>query len=142
MSCGVGRGRGSDLALLWLGCRLAAVALIRPVAWEPPYASSAALKRQKAKKKKKYLNLGLTPNPCSFHSACVLPQRRAGVCMWEELGEGQPCSTWGVLGNRLGWGTGRLKRIAWCVCYGGGQIPEFQGSFHLAKFYRTDFLTP
>ena len=82
----------------------------------------------------------MTPNLCSFHN--VLPQRRAGVCMWEELGEGQPCSTWGVLGNRLGWGTGRLKRIAWCVCYRGGQIPEFQGSFHLAKFYRTDFLTP
>ena len=28
MSCGVGCGHGSDLALLWLRCRLAAIALI------------------------------------------------------------------------------------------------------------------
>ena len=36
------------------GCRPAATALIRPLAWEPPYALGAALKSQKAKKKKKY----------------------------------------------------------------------------------------
>ena len=35
-----------DPALLWLWCRLAATALIRPLAWEPP-----ALKRQKKKKR-------------------------------------------------------------------------------------------
>ena len=45
--------RGSDLALLQLWCRAAAVALIGPLAWEPPYATGAALKRQKDKKKKK-----------------------------------------------------------------------------------------
>ena len=44
---------GSDLALLWLWCRPAAVALIRPLAWEPPYALGVALKRPKKKKKKK-----------------------------------------------------------------------------------------
>ena len=55
MSCGVGRIRGSDPALLWLWCRLAAVALIGPLAWEPPYAAGAALKRQKTKKKKNCL---------------------------------------------------------------------------------------
>ena len=53
MSCGVGCRYGSDLALLCLWCRLAAVALIRPLAWEPSYAVDAALKRQKDKKKKK-----------------------------------------------------------------------------------------
>ena len=36
--------RVKDLALLWLWCRLAAVALIRPLTWEPPYATAAALK--------------------------------------------------------------------------------------------------
>ena len=41
MSCGVGHGRGSDLMLLWLWCRPAAVAPIRPVGWEPPYATGA-----------------------------------------------------------------------------------------------------
>ena len=34
----------NNLALLW--CRPAASALIRPVAWEPPYAMGAALKRK------------------------------------------------------------------------------------------------
>ena len=50
MSCGVGDRHGSDLALLWLWCRSAATALIRPLAWEPPYATGEALKRQKTKK--------------------------------------------------------------------------------------------
>ena len=49
MSCGVGCRCGSDMALLWLWCRLAAIALIRPLAWELPYASSAALKSKKIK---------------------------------------------------------------------------------------------
>ena len=39
-----------DLVLLWLWHRLAAAVLIRPLAWEPPYAVGAALKRQKKKK--------------------------------------------------------------------------------------------
>ena len=51
MSCVVGHRHGSDLALLWLWYRLAATAVIRPLAWETPYAVGAALKRQKDKKK-------------------------------------------------------------------------------------------
>ena len=42
MSCGVGSRHGSDPALLWLWCRLAATAPIRPLAWEPPYDARAA----------------------------------------------------------------------------------------------------
>ncbi|RKM63542.1 hypothetical protein C0984_19540, partial [Clostridioides difficile] len=56
MSCGVGCRPGSDPALLWLWRRLAATALIKPLAWEPPYATGAAqemAKRQKKKKKRK-----------------------------------------------------------------------------------------
>ena len=53
MSCGVGRRRGSDLALLWLWHRPAATPLNRPLAWESPYAAGVALKRQKIKKRKK-----------------------------------------------------------------------------------------
>ena len=53
MSCGVGRRHGSDPELLWLWYRPVARALIRPLAWEPSYAVSVALKRQKDKKKKK-----------------------------------------------------------------------------------------
>ena len=53
MSCGVGCRRGSDLALLWLWRRTVATALIRPLAWEPPYAVVAALEKAKKKKKEK-----------------------------------------------------------------------------------------
>ena len=45
VSFGVGRRFVLALAWLWLWCRLAAAALIRPVAWELPYATCAALKK-------------------------------------------------------------------------------------------------
>ena len=51
MSCGVDHRCGLDLALLGLWRRPAATAPIEPLAWEPPYAVGAALKRQKTKKK-------------------------------------------------------------------------------------------
>ena len=53
VSGGVVHRRGSDLVLLWLWHRPAAAAPIQLLAWEPPYAAGAALKRQKTKKKKK-----------------------------------------------------------------------------------------
>ena len=57
MSCGAGHKHSLDPALLRLWCRLAAAAPIRPLAWEPPYAALAALKR----KKKNIYNLILDP---------------------------------------------------------------------------------
>ena len=45
MSCGVGRRRSSDPALLWLWHRPEATAPIRPLAWEPPYATGMVLKK-------------------------------------------------------------------------------------------------
>ena len=53
MNCGVGRRGGWDPDLLWLWCRLAAIALIRSLAWEPPYATGVAPEKGKKKKKKK-----------------------------------------------------------------------------------------
>ena len=50
MSCVVCHRCSWDPALLWLWHRPAATALIKPLAWEPPYASDAALKGQKTKK--------------------------------------------------------------------------------------------
>ena len=50
MGGGVGHTGGSDPALLWLWCRPVAAAPIRPLAWEPPHASGAALKRQTKEK--------------------------------------------------------------------------------------------
>ena len=46
MSCGVGHRNGLDSSLLWLWCRLAVVALIRPLAWELLYAMGLALKNK------------------------------------------------------------------------------------------------
>ena len=47
----VGHRHGLDPALLWLWRRLANAVPIRHLAWEPPYATGAALKRQKRQKK-------------------------------------------------------------------------------------------
>ena len=44
VSCGVGCRHSLDPAWLWLWCRLTVVALIGPLAWEPPYAIGGALK--------------------------------------------------------------------------------------------------
>ena len=52
MSCGVGHRRGSDLALLWLWHGPEAVALIGPLAWEPPYTTGVALKSKRKEKHK------------------------------------------------------------------------------------------
>ena len=46
----VARRLGSDLTLLWLWCRPAAVAPIQPLAWGLPYAIGVALKKEKKKK--------------------------------------------------------------------------------------------
>ena len=51
VNCSVGCRCGLDPVLLWLWCRLAAVTLIRPLAWGPPYATDVALKSKKTKTK-------------------------------------------------------------------------------------------
>ena len=43
----VGHRRGSNPVLLWLWRRPAATYLIKLLAWEPPYAASAALEKTK-----------------------------------------------------------------------------------------------
>ena len=61
MSYGVGCRHGSDpeLLWLWLWCSLETAVLIRPLAWETPYATGAALEKtpKKTKRKKKKKNL-------------------------------------------------------------------------------------
>ena len=51
MSYGVCRRRGLDTMLLWLWSRLVATVLLWPLAWEPPYATGAALEKAKDQKK-------------------------------------------------------------------------------------------
>ena len=66
---------GSDRVLLWLWCRPAAVAWIRPLAWELPCAVSAA----EGKKKRPLQipikkNMGpLRPSPVKSFSFLLLP---------------------------------------------------------------------
>ena len=50
MGYGIDHRRSSDPVLLWLRHRLAAVAPIQPLAWEPPCATGTALKRKKKRK--------------------------------------------------------------------------------------------
>ena len=57
VSCGEGSGHNLDPTWLWLWCRPAIAALIRPLNWELPYATGMALKSQKKKKGAKLLNL-------------------------------------------------------------------------------------
>ena len=56
----------SDLAFLWLWCRPAAAAPIRPLAWELRYAAGAALKTTTTKNKNKKTPQK-TPKPTSIH---------------------------------------------------------------------------
>ena len=67
MSCGVGRRRGLDFALLRPWCRLAATAPIQPLAWESPYVVGMALKEKK-ERKKKFLNVG---KPKGLHNTVL-----------------------------------------------------------------------
>ena len=57
LSCGVGRRLGWDPGWLWLWRRPAATALIRPLAWEPPYALGVTLKSEKKKKEKRGIHI-------------------------------------------------------------------------------------
>ena len=47
MNCSIGHRCGLDLVLLWLWCRLAAAAPFRPLVWELPYATGAAIQKKK-----------------------------------------------------------------------------------------------
>ena len=89
MSCGVSWRCGSDLPLLWLWRRLAAIAPIRPLVWEPPYAADAAPKRQNNNNKIKYWSWkGMAPGSfwaCRDHQA-------SGWYRWRRKDRlGSPC---------------------------------------------------
>ena len=78
MSCGVGCRCGLDPPLLWLWHRLVATALIRPLAWEPPYAAGAALEMAKRQKGVPVMAQWLT-NPIRNHEVVGLIP---GLAQW------------------------------------------------------------
>ena len=64
MSCAVGQRHGSDLALLWLWCRLAAAAQIQPPAWERPHATpNPPPQKKKGRWKTHFFLSGLVSRP-------------------------------------------------------------------------------
>ena len=102
MSCGVGCRCGLDPSLLWLGCRLVAMAPIRPLA--PGNTVDAALKR----KQSWGLNGGVSANFC-----CVAPHSLfgyktlgtvtcSGLCCVALLVSGAPLCSWSLIGICLG----------------------------------------
>ena len=52
--------------MLWLWCKLAAAAPIQPLAWEPPHAVGAALKKGQ-KKKEKCIEIGMKMRSLKYH---------------------------------------------------------------------------
>ena len=119
VSCGVGRRCVSDLTLQWLWCRLAAIALIRPLAWELPFAEGVALKSQKDKKKKD-INYGVLvmaqwlTNPTSIHedAGSIL-----GLAQWVN----DPALVW--LWRRLA-AIAPIRPLAWEDPYAAGAAQE------------------
>ena len=63
MSCGAGCRRGWDPQLLWLWHRPAATAPTGLLAWEPPCAPGAALKKKKKKAEERWHRLHREPKP-------------------------------------------------------------------------------
>ena len=64
--------------MLWLWCRPAATAPVRPLAWEPPYAAAVALKRPN--KKSKRVTCGAftilyTPHLCLTRDLVTAPEQ-------------------------------------------------------------------
>ena len=79
MNCGVDLRRRLDPVLLWMWCRSAATALIRPLAWEHPYAWGAAREKGPKKDQKKRVVLQKTvwvacPQKVTFGSGVLTKQ--------------------------------------------------------------------
>ena len=72
MSCGVGCRRLSDLVFLWPWHRLAAVALIRRLAWELMYATGAALKQFFLIKKRMKWNKNTVSFVCEMQMMIII----------------------------------------------------------------------
>ena len=81
MSCGVGHRCSLDPALLWQWCRPAAVARIRPLAWEPPYASGAALKKKKKERKNDSVGSSTLSSEYLWLTCILLSRLGFGLCL-------------------------------------------------------------
>ena len=78
MSYGVGHRCHLGSALLWLWSSPAAAALIQPLAWELPYVTGAALKKQKQTKRIKLSNFSLISSGVKIHNWQQISARAQG----------------------------------------------------------------
>ena len=69
VTCSVGCRHCSEPLLLWLWCRPVATVLIRPLAWEPPYAVGAAVEKPKSQKKRRLRETPLAFLEENFHTS-------------------------------------------------------------------------
>ena len=83
-----------DPALLWLGCRPAAVAPIRPLAWEPPYAAGVAKKKKKKMKDGEWWS-------------------REQVLLWNRLSSSSHLLSPGILSSQDGPVLGAVGSFSW-----------------------------
>ena len=75
--------RGLWCRLLWLWHWLAAIALTGPLAWELPYASGTAIKRQKKKNNKMAIRLSFPLDNAGYpSSAKILAKSRENYFPW------------------------------------------------------------
>ena len=81
MNCGVGHRSSSDPMLLWPDV-MVAPALIGPLAWEPPYAESSALKKKNQKTKQLIAGicLNVSQSKNNHHHNKKLVSSYASVC--------------------------------------------------------------
>ena len=107
----MGHRHSSDLALLWLWCRTKATGPIRPLVWEPPYATGTALKRKK--KKNEWMSVGGISRraaPCSLFSGAGSSSLALGLqacCphrhgLWPAGSGLAPLQQWGLPGHAAG----------------------------------------
>ena len=82
MNWGVGCRRGSDLVLLWLWCRLAAIPPMRPLIREPPFAAGVALKSKNKNKSKNYWSSHVAKQVKDL----ALLLQRLGSLLWFSFG--------------------------------------------------------
>ena len=84
--------------MLWLSlwCRLAAAALIQPLAWELPDARGLAIKKKKKKKKSKYPFSLVYPYSLELEAKGHYPEAHMDNSCWYQKGV---TLSWSVLLN-------------------------------------------
>ena len=114
MSCGVGHRCGQDLALLWLWCRLAATAPIRPPAWELQYAVDAVgVALKKSSSSLTSLSGQAWPQPVGLEGKQILssPADWGDVLRGGGVGKGSTPFPWST-GDHPSF-TGGLGQLSW-----------------------------